>query len=280
MKKTFGILAYPAGHSFSPVMHGAGFRELDLPYEFEAWDVKPEELRGFMEALKPSIEGFSVSMPHKEAIIPFLDEIDDAAHAVGAVSCVYMRDGKYIGTNLDYIGVKGSLEASNYAKTEKENGVKRPFQGKKAIVLGAGGAAKAAIYGLLQMGIEPILFNRTLEKAKKVADQFGIEAHFLEELEANYSDAKIIINCTCLGLENDVKIVPDSVFSHIKLSLDAVYAHEFTIFQKQAMAAGAESFTGLEWLLHQGYEAFRLWTEQEAPKKAMRDEVRSNYVRN
>jgi|GEM_PF-4077443 len=268
MKKIFGILAYPATHSLSPVMHGAGFKELELPYEFEAWDISPEDLSDFMANLAPEVEGFSVSMPHKEAIIPLLDEIDDAGRAVGAISCVYKRDGKYIGTNLDYMGVKGSLESSKWAE---EQGQENPFEGQKVIVLGAGGAAKAAIYGLLQLQAEPVVFNRTLEKAQEIGTQFGVEAHSLDNLSTHHNNAQIIVNCTCLGLKNDMKIVPDDVFKNVELTLDAVYSSEPTIFQKQAIHAGAENLTGLEWLLHQGYEAFRLWTGKNAPQDAMRE---------
>lgn len=268
MKKIFGILAYPAGHSLSPVMHTAGFKALGLPYAFEAWNIKPDDLGEFMENLQSPIEGFSVSMPHKATVIPFLDHLDDAGRAVGAVSCVYMRDGKYIGTNIDYMGVKGSLLESEYA-------AKSGLEGKKVIVLGAGGAAKGAIYGLLQLKMIPIIFNRTMEKTALIAEQFSpsgqrIGTFTLEDLEANFADAEIIINCTSLGLGKDEKIVPDSVFSHIKLSLDAVYSDEPTIFQSQSMASGAETLTGLEWLLNQGYEAFKLWTGHDAPKEAMK----------
>ncbi|MDP4007784.1 MAG: shikimate dehydrogenase [Candidatus Peregrinibacteria bacterium] len=298
MEKIFGILAYPAWHSLSPVMHLEGFKELELPYGFDTFDVKPEELRDFMGALKrresvelssrefdlSKVEGFSVSMPHKEMIIPLLDGLDDAGHAVGAVSCVYMQDGKFIGTNLDYMGVKGSLQASDYAS-------KQGLSGKKVIVIGAGGAAKAAVYGLLQLNMIPVLFNRTVDKALEIADQFSmqsvklalqnkersnnikIDSYSIKELENGFEDVEIIINCTSLGLEGDEKIVPDSVFSHIKLSLDAVYSHEPTIFQAQSVAAGAENLTGLEWLLHQGYEAFKIWTGKDAPQDAMRAAV-------
>lgn len=274
MKKIFGILAYPAGHSLSPVMHTAGFKALGLPYAFEVWDIKPGDLGKFMKNLKPPIEGFSVSMPHKETIIPFLDHLDDAGRAVGAVSCVYMRDGKYIGTNLDYMGVKGSLLESEYA-------AKSGLEGKKVIVLGAGGAAKGAIYGLLQLKMIPIIFNRTMEKATLIAEQFSlpgqrIRAFTLEDLEANFASAEIIINCTSLGLGDDTQIVSDNVFSHIKLSLDAVYSHTPTIFQSQSHKAGAETLTGLEWLLNQGYEAFKLWTGHNAPKEEMRKSLLRN----
>lgn len=268
MKKIFGILAYPAGHSLSPVMHTAGFKALGLTYAFETWDIKPADLEEFMKNLKPPIEGFSVSMPHKETIIPYLDDLDDAARAIGAVSCVYMDDGKYMGTNLDYMGVKGSLLESEYA-------AKSGLAGKKVIVLGAGGAAKGAIHGLLQLKMIPIIFNRTIEKATLIAEQFSlpgqrIGAFTLEDLEADFASAEIIINCTSLGLGDDTQVVSDNVFSHIKLSLDAVYSHEPTIFQSQSRKAGAETLTGLEWLLNQGYEAFKLWTGYNAPKEEMR----------
>lgn len=264
MKKIFGILAYPALHSLSPVMHTAGFKALGLPYAFEAWNIKPDDLGEFMKNLKPPVEGFSVSMPHKETIIPYLDDLDDAARAIGAVSCVYMNDGKYIGTNIDYMGVKGSLLDSAFA-------MKSGLNGKKALVIGAGGAAKAAVYGLKQIGMIPIVFNRTPEKASLIAKQFGdVEVHTLKELENDFQDSEIIINCTSVGLGKDEKIVPDSVFSHIKLSLDAVYSHTPTIFQSQSQNSGAETLTGLEWLLNQGYEAFKLWTGHDAPKEAMK----------
>ena len=273
MEKEFGILAFPAGHSLSPVMHLAGFKALGLTYGFAAYDVAPEELRVFMDALDPQkCGGFSVSMPHKQEIIPLLDELDEAGEAVGAVSCVYVKDEKYIGTNLDYIGVKGSLEHSEYAKEHS-------FEGRRIAVIGGGGAAKAAVFGLKLMNAVPVVFNRTVEKAVEIGEQFGVEAYALAEISEKIGDAEIIINCTCLGLKSDLKIIPDDVWNRMKLALDAVYSHDEPIFQREARTLGkngegAELLTGLDWLLHQGYEAFRIWTGEAAPQSEMEAAVR------
>ena len=311
-EKTFGILAYPATHSLSPVIHNAGFKKLNLPYNFEVFDVPPEELGAFMSSLKDknankckNIHGFSVSMPHKQAIIPFLDEIDEDGQAVGAISCVYRKDDKFIGTNLDYIGGRDSISQSNFysnfSATSHSDSTPISYSGtftvpgrRKAIVLGAGGAAAAAIYGLKQLNITPILFNRTFKKAEEIADRFNknskgpfVEAFPLSEinnvLNANSqdqsSDIEIIINCTSLGLEKDLKIVPDEAFSKMKLALDAIYSDKPTIFQIQALeignnGQGAELLTGLDWLLHQGYKAFEIWTEHPAPKGVMSETIK------
>ncbi len=301
IKKIFGIVAHPAGHSLSPTMHNAGFTALGLTYECEAYDVLPEELADFMKALKAgkkikceagefdlaTLEGFSVSMPHKETIIPLLDGLDEAGATVQAVSCVYKKGGKFIGTNLDHIGVAGALKESKWAKArltradamkgkEMGNAQKHVLQGIEVLVVGGGGAAKAAVYGLLKAGAMVTICNRTVEKIRGIADQFASQQKIpvLTLEEAGRSPHyEIVINCTSLGLESDAKVISDEVFTHAKLALDAVYSHTTTMFQRQALSANIELLTGLDWLLNQGFEAFRLWTGSDEPKDAMKKAV-------
>src|SRR3989338_5066305 len=150
MTKKYGILAYPAKHSLSPVMHNAAFKALALDAEYGVFEVPENELPAFMEQVKHEpIDGFSVSLPYKEVMLNYMNEVDEDARKIGAVNTVVNRGGVLYGYNTDFIGSNRALEE-----------VCGDLNDRKAVVLGAGGAARAIIYGLLKEGSEVVVVNR------------------------------------------------------------------------------------------------------------------------
>lgn len=260
----YGILAHPALHSLSPAMHNAGFKELNIDAEYKYFDIEPAGLEEFVKNLhQENIKGLSVSKPHKEMIIDLLDEIDEHAKEIGAVNTVYLKDQKYHGTNVDWIGIKEPIEE----KTE--------IKGKNVVILGAGGAARAAVYAMKISDAGKIkVLNRTIEHAKELADEFGCEFGSLDD----FNQADIVIQATSAGLNKPegVQIIPKEKLNRSMLIFEMIYTPRETQIIKDAKEIGANCITGENMLLHQGYAAFEIWTNQKAPRAIMRKAVLEN----
>jgi len=263
---TYGILAFPAHHSLSPVMHNAGFKALGIKASYDFFEISPEKLDDFFKKVRDKkIKGLSVSTPYKQAVMPFLDSIDATAKKIGAVNTIYWDKGSLIGTNVDWIGVEKSL----LEKTQIEN--------KSVVILGAGGAARAAIYALHKNDAWPItILNRTLSKAKALAEEFNCEYGELDDFES-YSP-KIVIQATSAGLNkrDGVEIVSPELLQSNMMIMEMIYNPIETRIVKDAREAGATVITGDRMLLHQGVAAFELWTSQKAPFSVMEEAIKKN----
>jgi 3-dehydroquinate dehydratase/shikimate dehydrogenase len=252
--KKFGILAHPAKHSLSPKMHRSAFKSLNIDATYDAFDVKPNDVEDFMKNLHSKrIDGLNVSMPYKEEVIQYLDGIDFVAKKIGAVNCIYKKSGKYYGTNYDWKGIIEPLKKRINLK------------GRKVLLLGAGGAAKAACYGLKKEGAKVFILNRTFESAKVLARKYGFKATETAEFMP-----EIVINCTSVGFDNeDESPINPAVFKDVKIVLDIIYGHK-TRFVKDAKTACVPCvLTGIEVLLHQGYASFEKWSGKKAPREIM-----------
>ncbi|HAU40035.1 MAG: shikimate 5-dehydrogenase, shikimate dehydrogenase [Candidatus Peregrinibacteria bacterium GW2011_GWF2_43_17] len=260
MIKTYGIVAYPASHSLSPEMHNAAFKALKIGAKYRVFDVKPENFGDLIKDLhKNKIEGLNVSMPYKEEVIQYLDGIDPTAKKIGAVNCIYKKGKKYYGANYDWKGIVEPLKKITKLK------------GKKVLLLGAGGAAKAACFGLKKEGANVFILNRTFATAKELARKYGFKA-----TETADSMPDIVINCTSVGFENpEESPINPEVFKDAGVVLDIIYGHE-TKFVSDAKAAGVKFIiTGEEVLLHQGYATFKKWTGSKAPREIMKKSIRN-----
>ena len=253
----------PVAHSLSPTMHNAGYKNLgiDNEYRFAAELVKPEELQAAVESIRQrQIRGVAVTLPHKETIMRYLDNIDDTAQKIGAVNTVVNENGVLTGYNTDWVGVVRPLRKITN------------LQGKKTAILGAGGAARAAVYGLSQEGANVTIFNRTLDKAQTLATEFGWAARPLEDLDA-VKNMDIIFNATPLGLaprEQETPL-PKGFITNQQIVFDAIYAPYETRLLKEAGAQGAQVIHGSEMLLEQGFAQFKLFTGLDAPEAVMRN---------
>jgi shikimate dehydrogenase len=264
------IIGDPVEHSLSPVMHNAAFKDLGLNLVYVAFTVTSTELKtAVLGAKSLGLRGLNVTMPHKNAIIHYLDEVDSTAKSIGAVNTVLNNQGKLIGYNTDGSGAMIALQ---------ENGV-YPEE-KKLVLLGAGGAAKAIAYQAAQDVEELVILNRTAEKAKKLAEALKsfdakVKAGTLssEVLKQELPTTDILVNATSAGMHPDVDISPvpsDLLYSDLSV-MDIIYNPLETKLLKDAKSAGAKVVSGIEMLLYQGAVAFEIWTNCPAPVEVMRE---------
>ena len=272
MNSNIGIIGHPVGHTKSPVFQQAGLDELGINETFEAWDVAPEDLEEKVATFRA--KGFiaaCVTLPHKMAVIPLVDELTDAAEAVGAVNWIFNRDGKLVGHNTD---------GSGFLRALREKAGFDP-EGVDAVVFGAGGAARAIVYALKSAGVARLtIANRTVEKARALASDFS-EGKFKpvaiglgrDELADYAPYATLLVNTTSLGMaggpaEMATPIEADMI-SADAVGYDAVYAPPMTMFLREVENAGATSAGGTSMLVYQGIEGFEMATGQKAPVDTM-----------
>ncbi|SKA82912.1 shikimate dehydrogenase [Desulfobaculum bizertense] len=249
----YGIIGWPLGHSLSPTLHNWALRQFDLPGEYTAYPLPPEDMDLFMAHMRETrMAGLSVTIPHKQTIKPFLNQFDDGALAVGAVNTVYWKKDQLIGENTDIFGFCAPLR-------------KMPIRISSALVFGAGGAARAVVAGLLQLGVPDIIItNRNPDKAMELANEFHVSAADWDE--RHRIQAELLVNTTPLGMLGkfqELSPLPENMpLSSSQIAYDIVYNPLETVFLAQAKAKGCRTVDGLEMFLHQGVEQFRLWTGQ------------------
>lgn len=260
-KKTpaaYGIIGLPLGHSKSPVLHNWGLRDAGLPGRYEAWPTEPAKLKAFVaEARARHIKGVSVTIPHKQAVIPLLDGLTERAQAVGAVNTLFWQDGQLMGDNTDVAGILAPLQGWLAANPDATLA--------SALILGAGGASRAACAALKELGIPDIaLANRTASKAESVARDFGLRCVPWEERGSNSGQPwGLILNTTPLGTAGShegLSPMPADALPGTRLVFDMVYNPIRTPLLDQAASAGCAILSGLSMFLHQGLEQFRIWT--------------------
>jgi shikimate dehydrogenase len=251
------IFGNPITHSLSPQMHNAAFNHLGLNLAFLAFKAnKAAEAAVAIRTL--GLHGASITIPHKEAIMEHLDEVDDVGQAIGAVNTVVAQEGRLLGSNTDWLGVVRALEQV----TE--------LGGKRCLVLGAGGAARAAIFGLQKRGAEVCLMNRNQERGRSLAVEMN--CIFVEWQSWDGLEIELLINATPVGMSatRDQSLISAQQLKESMVVLDMVYRPLETRLLKDAAAAGSICVSGLEMLLQQGVAQFEIWTGHEAPFAVMR----------
>jgi shikimate dehydrogenase len=248
------VIGYPAKHSRSPKLHGYWIARYGLDADYRAEDIPPEQFAAFVGQLAAhGYVGANVTMPHKEAALA-LSVPDARARAIGAANTLWLADGVLHATNTDAEGFLGSLDA---VVAGWERTVLRP------VVLGAGGAARAVVYGLLERGLERILLvNRTFERAVAMREQFGpaIEPIRWHDLAMTLEGADLLVNTTSLGMEDQPQLdITLTGLTHDALVSDLVYVPLKTRLLAQAEARGLATANGLDMLLHQAVRGFELW---------------------
>ncbi len=259
--KVCGIIGNPVAHSMSPVMHNTAFKKLGLNYVYLAFPVTQvqDALTG-MKAL--GMRGFSVTIPHKVEVMPYLDEVDPIAQKIGAVNTIVNDQGYLKGYNSDWQGLVRSLEAYSTIK------------GKKVVMLGAGGSARAIAYGIKHKKGELTILNRTPEKARDLGKDVGGHWGLLSQHET-ISKADIIINTSSVGMypEVDKSIIEAKHLRPGQIVNDIIYNPLETKLLQQAKERGCTVIPGSEMLVLQGAAQFELWTGEEAPVDVMRQAV-------
>ena len=278
--KLFGIFGYPLSHTLSPAMHEAAFRKLGLKANYIVLELPRNAFEKLMrQTSKISLSGFNITVPYKETVMKYLSKIHPGARAIGAVNTVYRKGKQWVGTNTDMEG---------FLLTLQKDGRFRPF-GKKAVVLGAGGASRAVTYGLSKEGVREILVADCFpEKARKITKDMKrlfprIIYHAVlagtEEVKDAIQKADVIINATPLGLKpQDPRVIPDSWIpkagARKRFFMDLIYNPSETLFLRDAKKKGHKTLNGLGMLLYQGARALECWTGQKAPVAEMRQALR------
>ncbi|MBY0399000.1 shikimate dehydrogenase, partial [Myxococcota bacterium] len=245
-----GVVLHPAGHTRSPAMHNAAYRALGLGAVYRAWDVPPEGLvAAVAEYRARGVRQLSVSIPHKQAMLAFVDEQEPVVRAIGALNTVLREGDHWIGTNTDWQGALAALERA------------LPVKGQRAVVLGAGGTARAVVYGLRQRGCEVFVLNRTPERALRLARELDAQGAFGLAALADLRPA-ILVNTTSVGMGEWVSPVEAGALYEGLVVLDAVYSPERTRLLAEAEARGATIVGGKWMLVHQAVEQLRRWVER------------------
>jgi shikimate dehydrogenase len=252
-----GIFLHPASHTRSPALHNAAYAALGLDAVYLAFDVMPGDLGAAIAGARAmGMRQLAISIPHKEAVIAHLDRIDETARAIGAVNTVTRVEGALVGTNTDWVGIARALERET------------PLAGKAAVVLGAGGTARAALYALRERGARAVVLNRTPGKAEALVRELGAErAGSLEELGTIPHD--VLINTTSVGLRSDVSPVAPESLRPGSVVFDAVYEPLETRLLRDARARGAKPVSGKWMLIEQAREQVRLWSGREIDAAVM-----------
>jgi shikimate dehydrogenase len=268
MTKRVVLIGHPVAHSLSGAMQQAAFDSLGIDASYELWDRAPIALADAIAELRTDdFLGANVTIPHKERVVPQVDRLTEEAHATGAVNTLTKEGRKLVGHNTDVPGFTVALDTL----------VGRQKLPRHAVVLGAGGGARAVVYGLIRQGFQRVIvFNRHLHRAESMVKYFGKSASHMDLrampwhesiIEAELSKTKLLVNATSIGLNADESPVPAEILTPELLVLDLIYAQ--TRLLRDAAAAGCTTSDGETMLLHQGAAAFTLWTGQPAPLEVM-----------
>ncbi|MGP8216082.1 MAG: shikimate dehydrogenase [Bacteroidia bacterium] len=263
------VIGDPVAHSLSPAMHNAAYEALGLgsEYLFLASKVAPADLISKISEIRElnNIYAVAVTIPHKEAIIKYLDRLDETAKAIGAVNTIVKENGKLVGYNTDCYGAIESLK--QYTS----------LNGKKAAVLGSGGSARAIVYGLVKENCDVTVYSRNTEKAKKLAVSFGCKAAEWEQRNS-ITGTDIIVNTTPIGRDDKGLPINEDVINKNQIVFDINYNANSTPMLIVAKQKGAIVIDGLEMLLRQGMLQFEIYTGLKAPEDAMRNALKNKIT--
>ncbi len=270
-----GLIGDPVEHTMSPVMHNAAFRDSGIDYLYLPFRVRKEDLGKAIEGMRAlNIRGLNVTIPHKVAVMQFLDKLDPLAEKIGAVNTIVNDGGLLMGYNTD---------ASGFLQTLLEKGIKP--KRKNVVVLGAGGASRAISFILAEQGVHLVILNRLLELdwaeelASRISKHLSREVEVLElrggNLERVLEKADILVNATSVGMSPNTNEtpVPADLLRPGLVVFDIVYNPIKTRLLREAEAAGSKTINGVDMLVWQGAIAFEKWTGHKAPVELMRQEA-------
>lgn len=287
MTQYVGLIGYPLGHSISPAFQQAALDHYGLDLRYERWETHPDDVPAFVQSLRNGDRlGSNVTVPHKQAVLPLLDALDDTAKAIGAVNTIVRgSDGRLTGYNTDCTG---------FVRALREQGGLNPA-GANVLLLGAGGAARAVVYSLLKAEVATLgVMNRSVARAEQVVADFGRLAaeqscalYTVEPDSAHVDEAlrqaNLIVNSTSIGMwhgpAEGVSPLAGRELPAKALVYDLVYNPEQTPLLQQAQAAGCPTLGGLAMLVYQGADAFELWTGKPAPINVMFAAARTALAR-
>ena len=278
--KLLGVIGDPIKHSLSPVMHNAAIAALGLDYVYVPLPVAPSDLATAIVGFAAiDLRGFSITIPHKQAIIPLLNQVSDVAQAIGAVNTVWRTEQGWSGTNTDVIGFLAPLKT-----------YERDWSQTTAVILGNGGAARAVVAGCAQLGCAAVkVVGRDRQKLSAFqrswidsAIPVELSIHSWEDLPSLLPDAGLLVNSTPIGMHphDEASPLEDAIATKIAagaIAYDLIYTPSPTRFLQQAQQQGAIAIDGLEMLVQQGAAALEIWLQESPPVEVMRQALR-NYL--
>jgi shikimate dehydrogenase len=277
--KLLGVIGHPIEHSLSPIMHNAALREMELDYVYLPFAIAPDDLKAAIAGFSAiGLQGFSITIPHKQAIIPLLSDLTDDAKAIGAVNTVWKTENGWNGTNTDVIGFVAPLRA-----------LQKDWSSTNAVILGNGGAARAVVAGCSQLGCANIhVVGRNAEKLDAFLQSWNnsaiaqhIQVHAWENLSQLLPDAELVVNTTPIGMSPHIDQSPltQTQIEQLKegaIAYDLIYVPNPTLFLQQARERGCVTIDGLEMLIQQGAAALEIWTQQSVSVEVMRRSLRQH----
>jgi len=288
MSRYIGLIGYPLKHSISPYFQQAALDYYRLDIRYELWETNPAQLKDIMNDLrKPQNVGANVTVPHKETVLPLLDEVDDLAGSIGAVNTIVKKDDRLLGFNTDAYGFIEALDKEGHFDPE----------GKRVVILGAGGVARAVSFTLIQRKVASLaitdgIFERASALAENLVRYIKGASPSSKDLESDvtafqwqslssaetFDNCDLIVHCTTIGMKHSsqegqsplsLEMIPKNV-----LVYDVVYNPWLTPLLRLARKAGANILGGLPMLVYQGAASFKLWTGREAPVNIMFDKAK------
>jgi shikimate dehydrogenase len=274
-----GVIGEPIEYTLSPIMHNAAYEALQLDYAFLAFRVKAAEVANAVNGMRAlNIRGLNVTMPHKTTVINHIDRVDLSAQIINSVNTILNKENMLFGFNTDGVGALKAL---------KENGVE--FKGRKVLLLGAGGAARAIAYVMAKEADELAVLNRTIRQARSLVKLLEksfnkkIAAGSLSssDIQTNLQDSDILINATSVGMKpkTDETVVPPKLLRKNLAVMDIVYNPFETKLTRDAKVLGAKVVSGVEMLIYQGAASFEIWTGKSAPVEVMRQAVLTQLIK-
>lgn len=263
-----GVIGWPIGHTVSPAMHHAAARAAGIDLAYGTFEVHPDNLRTAIEGVRAlGLAGVNVTVPHKVAVTDFLDEIEPEARKIGAVNCIVNRGGTLRGHNFDAAGFARSLQV-----------VLPGWEPARALVLGAGGGARAVVFALVGSGVDVVVWSRSDSRAQGLEADFGsgpggsVQAVGRDRIEDEASGVGLVVNCTPVGMEGGPSGDPPVDCLNLLKSCvvyDLVYNPPETPLLKEARKAGLRGVNGLRMLSEQAALSFELWTGRRADQAVM-----------
>ena len=266
--RVLGVIGEFAENSKSRHMHNKMFKERGVNFVYHPLKLEKNELEEFMNNFRKfDFAGAAVTVPHKVGIMKYLDDVDETAKNIGAVNTIVNNNGRLIGYNTDYFGAIEALKE----KTQLSN--------KKVLVIGAGGAARAVVYGLKKEDAEITIINRTAKKAQKLAEEFKIKADKLENVKGLIEDNEIVINTTSVGMKPNLgmSIIPEEYLAKGKIIMDIVYTPIRTKLIESAEKSSCITITGERMLVYQAMRQYELWTKEKPDFEIMEKAIKNNH---
>jgi len=264
----YGVIGNPVGHSISPHIHNAAFRSLGINAVYVPFKVEGD-VRTFIEAARGvPVQGYSITIPHKEAALLALDEVASTCRQIGAVNTVVNRNGRLVGSNTDWTAALEAIESR----------LPDGLGGRRVALVGAGGTARAIAFGLRAKGAATRIYNRTHKRAAELAAAVGCEWAPLDALASLAAD--VVVNATSVGMTPDVDAspVPASALRSGMVVFDAVYNPARTRLLAEAERKGCIAVSGIEMFVNQAVQQFQTWTGREAPRELMDAVVRERLA--